>query len=147
MYNANQPDIDQLPGSGQLLRSTFSALAIAIAILVAVVLPAEYAIDPTGIGQLLGLTEMGEIKSQLAGEAAADAARAMAGSSGDASAATPVAPVPPGAKDAVWRDQLRVSLPPGQGVEVKLVMQSGAQASYSWQAEGGVVTFDAHGDG
>ena len=45
-----------------------------MAILIAIVLPSEYAIDPTGIGRALGLTEMGEIKTQLAEEAAADAA-------------------------------------------------------------------------
>ena len=34
--------------------------------------PSEYGIDPTGLGGLLGLAEMGEIKSQLAEEAEAD---------------------------------------------------------------------------
>ena len=33
------------------------------------VLPAEYGIDPTGVGRALGLTQMGEIKVQLAEEA------------------------------------------------------------------------------
>ena len=37
-----------------------------------VVMPAGSALDPTGAGRLLGLTEMGEIKEQLADEAAAD---------------------------------------------------------------------------
>lgn len=74
MYNVSKPTIDDLPTSKQLLRSTFIALVAAIAILVAIVLPSEYAIDPTGIGRALGLTEMGEIKKQLAEEAAADAA-------------------------------------------------------------------------
>jgi hypothetical protein len=31
-------------------------------------MPAEYAIDPTGIGKVLGLTKMGEIKQSLAEE-------------------------------------------------------------------------------
>lgn len=38
------------------------------------VLPAEYGVDPTGVGRLTGLSEMGEIKVQLAKEAAADRA-------------------------------------------------------------------------
>jgi len=46
---------------------------VALLLLVTVVLPAEYGVDPTGIGRVLGLTEMGEIKVQLAKEAAADA--------------------------------------------------------------------------
>ena len=42
---------------------------------------------------------------------------------------------------------MRVTLEPGQGSEVKLVMKSGEQAEFSWTAEGGVVNFDTHGDG
>ena len=34
----------------------------------------KYGIDPTGVGRLLGLTQMGEIKVRLAREAAEDAA-------------------------------------------------------------------------
>ena len=36
--------------------------------LVTCVMPAEYAIDPTGMGKVLGLTKMGEIKQSLAEE-------------------------------------------------------------------------------
>lgn len=72
MYNADIPTRAQLPTSAQLLRSTVIAIVAAAAILVSIVLPAEYAIDPTGIGRLLGLAEMGEIKAQLATEAEKD---------------------------------------------------------------------------
>ncbi|MEM9684266.1 MAG: hypothetical protein AAF942_13430, partial [Pseudomonadota bacterium] len=72
MYNANKPAADELPSSAQLLRSTLIAIVAAAAILVTTVLPAEYGIDPTGVGRLLGLTERGEIKMQLAEEAEAD---------------------------------------------------------------------------
>jgi len=73
MYNAQLPSRAELPSSGQLLRSTIIAIISAAAILVTIVLPSEYAIDPTGIGKKLGLTQMGEIKLQLAAEAEADA--------------------------------------------------------------------------
>ena len=58
----------------RLLRSTLIALAVAGLLLVTIVLPAEYGIHPTGVGRVLGLTRMGEIKTRLAKEAAADAA-------------------------------------------------------------------------
>ncbi|MDZ4086210.1 MAG: hypothetical protein U1E69_05335 [Tabrizicola sp.] len=58
---------------GGLIRSTLLAAGSAGAILVLFWLPAEYGIDPTGVGGLTGLTEMGEIKQQLAAEAEADA--------------------------------------------------------------------------
>ena len=159
MHNLTRPCLDDLPTSRQLLRSTLIALVAAIAILLTVVLPAEYAIDPTGVGRALGLTEMGEIKAQLAEEAAADAAMEMAKTSvpSDTPTAVPVAdPVisvvlsdgeSSTEDDAVWRDEMRVVLKPGQGAEVKLSMKAGEQAQFSWISEGGVVNFDTHGNG
>jgi len=78
MYNTDLPTRAELPSTGQLLRSTLIAAVIAVALLITVVLPAEYAIDPTGAGRLLGLTEMGEIKTQLAEEAELDRANDQA---------------------------------------------------------------------
>ncbi|EQB8438062.1 transmembrane anchor protein [Pseudomonas aeruginosa] len=153
MFNVSKPTLDDLPTSKQLLRSTCIALVAAIAILTAVVLPSEYAIDPTGVGRALGLTEMGEIKTQLAEEAVADAAmdaaKAAATATGNASTVAPTQTRgnPQGANDSAWRDELRVVLKPGQGAEVKLSMKAGEKAEFSWIAEGGVVNFDTHGDG
>lgn len=65
MFNAHKPAPKDLPSARSLLRSTLIAAAAAGGILVAVVWPAEYGLDPTGIDGALGLTEMGEIKSQL----------------------------------------------------------------------------------
>lgn len=74
MYNTDFPRRADLPTSARLRRSSLIAVASACAILVTVVLPSEYAIDPLGIGRVLGLTKMGEIKTQLAMEAAKDVA-------------------------------------------------------------------------
>ena len=62
--------------SGGLIRSTVLSGAAALAVLTVVYLPAEYGIDATGFGAVLGLTEMGQIKQQLYAEDAADAAAA-----------------------------------------------------------------------
>jgi len=74
MFNANKPDASELPSSRQLLKSTGIAAVIASVLLVTTVLPAEYGVDPTGVGSLLGLTEMGRIKMSLAEEAKAEEA-------------------------------------------------------------------------
>lgn len=74
MYNTDMPTRAELPSTGKLLRSTAIAVVTAAALLVTIVLPSEYGIDPTGVGTALNLTEMGEIKMQLAEEAEADAA-------------------------------------------------------------------------
>lgn len=73
MFNAQKPDPSELPTTVRLLKSTGIAGTVAAALLVVAVLPAEYGIDPTGAGSLLGLTEMGRIKMQLAEEAKAEA--------------------------------------------------------------------------
>jgi hypothetical protein len=87
MYNTEAPPRSELPSSRALVKSTLIALAVAVVLLVTVILPAEYAIDPTRIGRVLGLTEMGEVKMQLAKEAAAEEAAGAAA----AAPATPAA--------------------------------------------------------
>lgn len=158
MYNSDTPTRAELPTSAQLFKSTIIAIVAAIAILVAIVLPSEYGIDPTGVGGALGLTEMGEIKTQLAEEAEADRIR-------DQQNAVPAAPATPqqgsSLLDRIYNeflvgsaraqesrsDEMSVTLAPGEGTEIKLVMVKGAQANYAWTANGAVVNFDTHGDG
>lgn len=155
MYNSDSPTRAELPSSKQLLRSTILAAVSAVVLLVAVVLPAEYGVDPTGIGRVLRMTDMGEIKQKLAAEAATDAATApaapaqaadtMAAAKATANAAQPPAPV--AAAPAIdWRDEMPVTLTPGEGTEIKLKMAQGATVQYSWVVEGGQVNFDTHGD-
>ena len=74
MFNTPLPTVNELPSTRKLVRSTVIALLTAVGLLVTVVMPSEYAIDPTGVGRALGLTQMGELKIILAQEALADAA-------------------------------------------------------------------------
>jgi hypothetical protein len=155
MYNANVPPEGELPSSRALLRSTLIAAGIALALLLTVVLPAEYGVDPTRIGSVLGLTEMGRIKVALAAEA--EAASAAEAASGDATpiAAAPV-PATPVAADSVVTaglpataakaDVAELSLAPGEGKEIKLAMREGARVTYAWSVQGGVVNYDTHAD-
>jgi hypothetical protein len=143
MYNANDPDRNELPSSAQLLKSTLVAFLMAALILVAIVLPAEYGIDPTGVGSMLGLQRMGEIKTQLAQEAEADA-------EADAQVEVVSAPLPVEAEEpeaSDWRDETQVDVAPDAAIELKLVMAQGERAEYEWHADGGVLNFNKHGDG
>lgn len=164
MYNTDIPSRAELPSSKQLIRSTVIAAVSAVVLLFTVVLPSEYGVDPTGIGRTLGLTEMGEIKTRLAQEAAEDEAATLASPSAaptpSAPAATPAAgpqapaagvapssaPSTSGTGNAVWRDEMAFTLAPGQGTEIKLKMKKGEMALFSWSVQGGVVNYDTHGD-
>jgi hypothetical protein len=157
MYNTNVPSRAELPTTRQLLRSTLIAAVSAVVLLYTVVLPAEYGVDPTGIGKTLGLTEMGEIKTRLVKEAAEDAAATpnappaaanpAVSSATNAPTAPPTALAAPVANGPNWRDEMSFTLTPGQGTEIKLKMKEGEKALYAWSVQGGVVNFDTHGDG
>lgn len=154
MFNTKLPTQSELPTSRQLLRSTVIAVCVAAALLVTVVMPSEYAIDPTGVGRVLGLTQMGEMKKTLAEEAAADAAVQPV-----AQAPAPVQPVaqeqvaaapvtePTAAPEPNLKsDEVTVTLKPGEASEIKLEMLDKATVSYEWTTNGVPVNHDTHGE-
>jgi hypothetical protein len=148
--NADKPDPALLPTLRQLRRSTIAAAIGAAFIGICVYLPAEYGTDPTGVGNVLGLTEMGEIKQQLAREAAEDEL-IHGGGDQSSSLVDDIFGLFVGAAHAqeAWTDTVTFTLAPDASAEIKLVMAEGDVAEYAWVAEGGRINFDlhAHGDG
>lgn len=150
MLNAPQPKPEDLPTPAQLRRSTLIAVIVAAVIGVTVVLPAEYAIDPTGLGGPTGLQEMGEIKQQLQREADEDDHHSDA-SQETHSLANAVFGLLIGTAHAQsvdasteWTDEAVFTLAPGEGYEIKLTMTEGAVAEFEWIAEGGRINYDLH---
>lgn len=152
MHNANKPRLSELPTTGQLLKSTVLAAGVAGALLVTVVLPAEYGVDPTRVGSVLGLTDMGRIKRQLAAEAEvaiqAEAASMAAAPAVPAAAppAAAVAAAPAAPAIGAGSDRTVIILKPNAAAEIKLVMEEGARARFVWSSSGGKVNFDTHAD-
>jgi len=150
MYNAEIPKDIELPSSKKLIKSTAIAAVSAVVVLVTCVMPAEYAIDPTGMGKVLGLTKMGEIKQSLAEESenginAAQAVNSVEQISVETSTQT--------ATDnaqmimpAINKESISIELKPGQATEVKLTMPQSASVNFDWKAVGGGLNYDTHGD-
>ncbi len=117
-----------------LAKASVGALALAGAALVLFVLPAEAGIDPTGVGGALGLTGMGT--QDTAGEPATAAPEEVAAPTrASIIAATP------------WRDDSEViELAPHSGIEVKAHMTKGDSFLFNWEATGGPVKVDMHGE-
>jgi hypothetical protein len=116
-------------------RNVVLLVAAAVLLTVTVVLPAERGVDPTGVGSLLGLTEMGTIKVELAREAEADSiAEAAPRASFDRADA------------GTMFDSTDVILAPGGTHEIKLVMAKDARVEYRWSVDRGVVNYDTHAD-
>ena len=139
MTDITSLDRNTLPSTSRLLKATGVALVIAAVILVTAVLPAEYGIDPTGIGQRLGL-------ATLSAGAATKPPTIAAVESND--------PLPAvSALNAVWKapaayrsDELSLILKPKEGAEIKADMKAGDRFMFTWSVEGGAVTFDMHGE-
>jgi hypothetical protein len=123
------------PTSAQLVRATLLAALAAAVLLVTVVLPAEYGIDPTGIGPVLGLYRAPAPAAELG----------MAGAPGEATAAAAAgthftSPTP------YRTDEMSITLAPGEGAEIKAQMTAGERLVYSWTATGPGVDVDMHGE-
>jgi len=146
---AEEPSPDwQAPSGQRLALSVVAALAVAVVVLVAAVLPAEYGIDPTGVGRLLGLTELHQsartitVKDVIGGN---ERVREVA-------IPEPGQPTPL-PNPAVHQDEptapksatVTLTLDIDQETEIKAVMREAKVIVYDWRAEGGAVYSDFHG--
>lgn len=128
LHDISDLDPDGLPSNKSLVKASLVALAIAGALLVGAILPAEYGIDPTGVGKALGLTALHAAGAQAA-------------------TAQPTARGPLQRSETPYRtNSLTVPLAPHQGAEIKAVMEEGQSFVFQWQAEGGPVYVDMHGE-
>ena len=125
----------ELPTTRQLLRATAAAIAAAALLLTTIVLPAEYGIDPVGVGRALGIARPPEPEAEI--DVVESAAVVNASGSRPALQRRPV---------AFRTDETPLVLASGEGAELKAIMAAGQTMVYSWQAEGGGVDVDMHGE-
>ncbi len=149
--NNNQTSYNDLPSKAQLIKSTIIAAGIALVILITAILPAEYGIDPTGIGKLIGLSKMGEIKTSLSKDAAAERAKDEARKVEMLSAVKPkevrtVKTEIEKPEDKIKKDSMTFTLKPDEATEIKLAMQKGKKVNFVWTSDNGKANFDTHGD-
>jgi len=124
-----------LPSPRKLARTTAIAVAVATAILITIVLPAEYAIDPLGTGRALGLTRM---------SAPSVAATTAPPVEGQPQAPTQSGPI--GTYPAAYKtDATQFVLGPYEFVEYKYHLEQGATMLFSWKSTA-TVMHDFHGD-
>ena len=148
----------QQPSISRLLKATAIALTAACVLLVTTILPAEYGIDPTGIGAKLGLNKLDAatstaepvvsktpapekqqvVESNTAGEEKLDAVGQPVKAI-DAKAVTK--------QEGDFRTEtMTVTIAPNKGAEIKTKMKAGDSFVFHWEASGGEVASDMHGD-
>ncbi len=154
------------PSARQLVKATLAAIVVAAIILVTTVLPAEYGIDPTGIGTRLGLDVLGATAEAAEPSAPQPQAPQPSGSSPttpDTTAANAALSTKATAafgtnagqsfdtaavslRTAPYRNNtLSLTLEPGKGAEVKAMLKAGDGIVFHWTATGDVA-LDMHGE-
>jgi len=139
MQDISNMNREGLPSSKSLFKATGVAAVIGGVVLVTTILPAEYGIDPTGLGQTMGLTVLSQ--ANAAESAQPESAPASSGNL-LALSAGPVWKTPEGLSS----DSTTVTLGPNEGLEVKATMAEGDRMDFNWTTEGRSVNFDMHGE-
>jgi len=131
----NQPQAITLT-TLSLVKYTIMSAAFAIFILLTIVLPAEYNIDPTGIGQKLGLTVFNEVSNISTNSTTLLSSPLSSVESTEKTAE----------KTKGVNKVINVTVPAGRGVEYKFTMQQYQKLTYQWQTDSTALYFDLHGE-
>ena len=111
-----------IQSTASLLKALAIALVIAVLLFVTTVLPAEYGIDPTGIGSALGINNLAEVNDE------------------------PEIIVRVGEGDLPIReDETEILVPAGGGLEYKFFLNQYASLNYEWSTNAPLY-FDLHGE-
>ncbi len=120
----------EIQSSKTLFRATAAAVVLAVVVLVTIILPAEYNIDPTGIGHSIGLTQLANaasitpVQAEIVEVSLANLAQQPESRS----------------------DSVTIEIPGGKGLEYKFHLLKHAEMDYAWTTDGALIYFDFHGE-
>lgn len=103
-----------------LVIASVLAILVAVIVFVIAILPAEYNIDPTGLGQKMGLTQLAQT----------------------AEPAKPKAPEVAGYQ----RDEITIEIPAHGELEYKFFLPASGKLAYEWRTAGNKIYSDFHGE-
>ena len=121
------------PSVKSLIWSCISSVLIATVIFVIAVLPAEYNIDPTGLGEKLGLTVLSQTGD--------DTLKASIISCPETTELTPENTV-----TQKWKDTVVITVPANKGLEYKFYIAKDEKLEFIWNTDGEALYFDFHGE-
>lgn len=148
MSQPTSPYEVQPPSSKRLAATIGIAVAAAAAVLVTIVLPAEYGIDPTGIGAATGLTQMHapgktlEITDVIGGN---EAYREVEIPDFGQPVPLPNPAVHQDEPHAAVTRTVQLTLPAEGETEIKTALATGKVILYSWKVDRGQIYSDFHG--
>jgi hypothetical protein len=147
---SSQPTPDwQTPSGKRIALGVAAALVVAVIVLVVAVLPAEYGIDPTGLGRALGFAELNApatrtlvVRDVIGGN---ERVREVEVPAFNEPVPLPNPAVHQAEDRPIQTRTLTLTLEPNQQTEVKTVLREGKVILYTWRTDGGLVYCDLHG--
>tara|TARA_R110001592_G_scaffold256114_1_gene519820 strand:- start:6644 stop:7279 length:636 start_codon:yes stop_codon:yes gene_type:complete len=138
----------------KIIKATVIALLIGTVILVIAVLPAEYGIDPTGLGKVMGFSKLHQntkteqvVEQEVVPQKSHRLLKLEDGGSDPEVERPEEANNPAPIKQLEEReDTIQVEIPPRKGVEYKINMLKYGRVKYEWLTDKGTVFFDFHGE-
>lgn len=138
------------PSAKSLWTATAAAAVVAAVITTLFILPAEYGLDPTGVGKLTGLTAIAEAvdpdaQMQEVQPQQAQAQQSPASAEGNLLAGANLSTVTK--QDSALKSKtMELTLAPGKGAELKAKMQKGQSIVFSWNSNNAPLLVDMHGE-
>lgn len=148
MSQSPAPSGFEPPPGKSIALGTSIACAVAIVILVSVVLPAEYGIDPTGIGGALGVSQLSapvrtiEITDVVGGN---ETLKELEIPDFGDPVPLPNPAIHQESAQPARTETLQVTIPAERETEIKTVLLAAKTILYSWQVDRGTIYSDFHG--
>lgn len=150
MSEMNHPTLE----TKKIIKATIVALIIGAILLVTAVLPAEYGIDPTGTGKMLGFSKLhqpAENSDAATVEMVAQPSHRLlkledGGSDPDVAKPEEANNPAPDKQFEEREDSIKISIPAGGDIEYKINMLKYGKVKYEWTTNKGTVFFDFHGE-
>jgi hypothetical protein len=139
----------QATSAKQLWLASAAAVVVALIVLVIAILPAEYGVDPTGLGETLGLTALSttasrtlEITDVIGGN---ETVRTVEIPDFGEPVPLPNPEIHQSEMTAPQTRTMMVVIPSEQETEIKTVLREGKMILYSWSVDRGDIYSDFHG--
>lgn len=122
------------PSIKTLIFACIFSILLAMVIFIVAVLPAEYNIDPTGLGKKLGLTVLSQTSSTAIKASVISCPKVNDQAVEKQTQATQ------------WQDIVLITVPANKGLEYKFYIAKDEQFEFDWNSNGTALYFDFHGE-
>ncbi|MDN5479292.1 MAG: hypothetical protein L0G39_20385 [Chryseobacterium sp.] len=140
----------QILDKKSIIKQMIIAIVVGTVLLVSAVLPAEFGIDPLGIGKITGFNRLyipeEENTNAFSGTPHEVLTMAKLGSGKDVPRPAEADNPPPAKQLAVRTAEASVVIPAGKGLEYKVNMLKYGVLEYEWKTDKGEVYLDMHGE-